>query len=170
MSETLLTNPILDRVRGTLIIVLWVGGTVLLWRIAWYWGLVGLLPGLIVAINVVGFAMLPIYWLRNGMKARREERELMTLLARKRVLDGVAAGTPPSDEEGEGIALLVNALYPPTAVESTDSPRGRARRTFGDRMRLDIFKMLMDEVTKAGVPVSAGSGTRPPGSDPSVQT
>lgn len=161
MSETLLTNPILDRVRGTLIVVLWVGGTVLLWRVAWYWGLVGLLPGLIVAINVVGFAMLPIYWMRNGMKARREQCELMTLLARKRVLDGVAAGTPPSDEEGEGIALLVNALYPPTPGESSDSPLGRARRTFGNRLRFDTFKMLMNEVMRAGTSAPTDAEQRP---------
>lgn len=161
MSDTLLTNPILDRIRGTLIVVLWVGGTVVLWRISWYWGLVGLLPGLVVAINVVGFSMLPIYWLRNGMKARRAERELMTLLAMKRALDGVAAGTPPSDEESEGIALLVNALYPPTPAESSNSRLGRARRTFGNRLRFDTFKVLMNEVMRAGTSAPTDAEQRP---------
>lgn len=107
MSEILLTNPILDRVRGTLIVVLWVGGG------RSYCGgsrgtgaSLGRPPGLIVAINVVGFAMLPIYWLRNGMKARREERELMTLLARKRVLDGVAADASFPTRRAKGLPYL----------------------------------------------------------------
>ena len=85
MTQTRYRHPVLDCVRWTLILSGWAAVAVWLWGLAWYWGALWLVPGLVVMINVLGLAMLPIYWALN---ARAAERDLMNdLLAKRREED-----------------------------------------------------------------------------------
>ncbi|MBC7834526.1 MAG: hypothetical protein H7Y88_05420 [Phycisphaerales bacterium] len=81
VPKTCYKHPVLDGVRWTLILMGWVGVAIWLWGLAWYWGALWLVPGLVVMMNAVGFAMLPIYC---GLNARSAERVLMDDLRSKR--------------------------------------------------------------------------------------
>ncbi len=82
---------ILDSCRWTLIVLLWVGVAVWLWGFAWYWTAVWLIPGLIICLNLVGFAMVPLYLAANG---RAAERRLIEGLLKARERTEGQGGAP----------------------------------------------------------------------------
>ena len=50
-----------DAIRWALTLGIWGFATYLLWGIAWWWAAIWITPGLIIVMNLVGFATLPVY-------------------------------------------------------------------------------------------------------------
>lgn len=71
-------HAIADVIRWVLILAVWAVVAVWLWSIAWYWGLAWLVPGLVITMNVVGLAMVPLYGVLNGIAFRRGASRLLT--------------------------------------------------------------------------------------------
>jgi len=55
-----------------------------LWTIAWYWGLLGIVPGFVITMNVVGLAMVPAYAVLNRIAFRRGANQLVGELSAAR--------------------------------------------------------------------------------------
>ena len=81
---------LLDTLRRLLIAAVVVLVAVLLWRIAWYWAVIWVIPGLVVTMNIVGFLTVPLYWWLGARAAKPFLQDFYRSLER----------SSPPDEEG----------------------------------------------------------------------